>query len=105
MRMSALRFVPSWRGRLQNRVVSYLTAWYEEMPDKIPSISVQRLISGVFGGMLVFGGFLAGSYIPTDLDGFTLVSAAVGILVPGWLMLWAFYLAYRMLKFAALARK
>ncbi len=76
-----------------------------EMQDKVPSIAVQRLISGLFGLVLAFGGFLAGSYIPTDLDGFTPVSAAVGILVPGLLMLGAFYLAYRMLKFAALARK
>lgn len=77
----------------------------EEMPDKIPPIFVQRLVSGLFGVMLVFGGFLAGSYIPTDMDGFTPISAAVGILVPGLIMLGAFYLAYRMLKFAALARK
>jgi hypothetical protein len=66
---------------------------------------VHRLISGLFGLALVLGGLVAGSYIPTDLDGFTPVSAAVGILVPGVLMLSAFYLAYRMLKFAALAKK
>jgi hypothetical protein len=75
------------------------------MPDKIPSTITQRLISGLFGLVLVFGGFLAGSYIPSDMDGFTPVSAAVGILVPGLIMLGAFYLAFRMLKFAALARK
>jgi hypothetical protein len=79
-------------------------AW-QDMPDKIPSAIVQRLISGLLGLVLVFGGFLAGSYIPTDLDDFTPVSAAVGILVPCLIMLGAFYLAYRMLKFAALARK
>jgi hypothetical protein len=86
-------------------VVSYVMAWDQDMTDKIPSIIVQRLISGLFGLMLIFGGFIAGSYVPTDLDGFTPVSAAVGVLVPGLLMLGAFYLAYRMLKFAALARK
>ncbi|HEY1657541.1 MAG TPA: hypothetical protein VGG14_04300 [Candidatus Sulfotelmatobacter sp.] len=79
-------------------------AW-QDMPDKIPSPIAQRLISGLFGLVLVCGGFLAGSYIPTDLDGFTPVAAAVGILVPCLIMLGAFYLAYRMLKFAALARK
>jgi hypothetical protein len=66
---------------------------------------VQRLIFGVFGSLLALGGLVAGSYIPTDLDGFSPVSAAVGILVPGLMMLGAFYLAFRMIKFAALARK
>jgi hypothetical protein len=66
---------------------------------------VPRLICAVFGFILIWGGLLTGSYIPTDLDGFTPVSAAVGILVPALLMLSAFYLAFRMLKFAALARK
>jgi hypothetical protein len=68
-------------------------------------MNAHRLFSGLFGLVLVLGGLVAGSYIPTDWDGITPVSAAVGIVVPGVLMLSAFYLAFRMLKFAALARK
>jgi len=74
--------------------------------NKILRMLVPRLICGLFGLILVWGGLLAGSYIPTDFEGFTTAaSAAIGILVPAMLMLSAFYLAFRLLKFAALARK
>ncbi len=73
--------------------------------DNILSMIPHRLVSGILGLVLALGGFVAGGYIPTDLDGFTPLSAAVGVLVPGVLMLSAFYLAFRLLKFAALARK
>ncbi|MGD0988049.1 MAG: hypothetical protein ABR874_09570 [Candidatus Sulfotelmatobacter sp.] len=66
---------------------------------------LHRIVSGVFGLLLAIGGFVAGGYIPTDFDGFTPFSAAVAVLVPGVLMLGAFYLALRLLKFAAIARK
>ena len=74
--------------------------------NKILTMLVPRLICGLFGLILIWGGFLAGSYIPTDFEDFaTAAAAGVGILVPAMIMLSAFYLAFRLLKFAALARK
>jgi hypothetical protein len=43
--------------------------------------------------------------LPTDFKGDTLLSGAVGILVPGLLTLSAFYMAFRFLKFAATGKE
>jgi hypothetical protein len=48
---------------------------------------------------------VAAGYIQTDYKGDTLLSGAVGILVPGVLMLSAFYMAVRFLRFAATGKK
>ncbi len=62
---------------------------------------VHRVFSAVLGLVLALSGLVAASYLPTDFQGDTLPGAAVGILVPGVLMLSAFYMAVRFLRFAA----
>ena len=44
-------------------------------------------------------------YIQADFKGDTMLSGAVGVLVPGVLMLSAFYMAVRFLRFAATGKK
>jgi hypothetical protein len=77
---------------------------FSKNTPKIVSMPI-RLICVSFGSMLLLGGLITGSYIPTDFDDYTPVGAAIEIAFPAILMLLAFYLAFRMLKFAALARK
>ena len=55
--------------------------------------------------LLVVAGLGASDYIPTSFKGDTLPSAAVALLVPGVLMLSAFYMAFRFLKFAVTGKK
>jgi hypothetical protein len=69
------------------------------------TLIVHRVFSAVFGLVLAVAGLAAASYIQTDFKGGTLLSGAVGILVPGVLMLSAFYMAYRFLRFAATTKK
>lgn len=59
-----------------------------------------RLFSAVLGLVLALAGLGVSGYIQFDFKGDTLLSGAVGILVPGVLMLSAFYMAFRFLKFA-----
>ena len=59
----------------------------------------------MLGLVLVVGGLGAAGYLPTNFKGETLLSGAVGILVPGVLMLSAFYMAFRFLKFAATGKE
>jgi len=66
---------------------------------------VHRVFSAVFGLALVLAGLAASDYIPTTFKGYTLPSGAVALLVPGVLMLSAFYMAFRFLKFAASGKK
>jgi uncharacterized membrane protein YjjP (DUF1212 family) len=66
---------------------------------------LHRVFSGILGLVLALAGLVAASYIQTDFKGDTLLSGAVGILVPGVLMLSAFYMAFRFLRFAATAKK
>lgn len=66
---------------------------------------LHRTFSGVLGLVLALAGLVASSYIATDFKGDTLLSAAAGILIPGVLMLSAFHMAFRFLKFAATAKK
>ena len=66
---------------------------------------MHRTVSAVLGLVLAVGGLGVSGYIQTDFKGDTLISGAVGIFVPGVLMLSAFYMAFRFLKFAATAKK
>ena len=59
----------------------------------------------VFGLVLVLAGLTALGYIPTNLTGETLFSVAMALLVPGVLMLSAFYMAFRFLRFAVSGKK
>jgi hypothetical protein len=60
-----------------------------------------RLFSAVLGLVLALAGLGVAGYIQFDPKRDTLLSGAIGILVPGVLMLSAFYMAFRFLKFAA----
>lgn len=66
---------------------------------------VHRVISAIFGLVLAAAGLVAASYIEVDFKRAGFLSAAVGILVPGVLMLSAFYMAFRFLRFAATGKK
>ena len=68
-------------------------------------IIVHRTFSALLGFVLAVAGLAASSYIETDFKGDTLPAAAAGILIPGVLMLSAFYMAFRFLKFAATAKE
>lgn len=54
---------------------------------------------------MALAGLVAAGYIQVDFKRDTLLSGAVGILVPGVLMLSAFYMAWRLLRFAATRKK
>jgi len=66
---------------------------------------LHRAVSAIFGLVLALSGLVAAGYIPTNFKGYTLLSGAVGILVPGVLMLSAFYMAVRFLRFAVTGKK
>jgi hypothetical protein len=66
---------------------------------------VHRVFSTVFGLALVLAGLTASGYIPDTFKGYTPLSGAVAVLVPGVLMLSAFYMAFRFLKFAVSGKK
>ena len=66
---------------------------------------MHRILSAILGLVLAVAGLVASGYIPTHFKGDTLLSGAVAILVPGVLMLSAFYMAFRFLKFAATGKK
>ena len=68
-------------------------------------IIVHRTFSAVFGLVLAVAGLAASDYIPTTFKGDTLASGAVALLVPGVLMLSAFYMAFRFFKFAVSGKK
>jgi len=68
-------------------------------------IIVHRTFSAVFGLVLAVAGLAASDYIPTTFKGDTLASGAVALLVPGVLMLSAFYMAVRFFKFAVSGKK
>jgi hypothetical protein len=69
------------------------------------NIILHRIFSAVFGVTLGLAGLGAAGYLPGDFKGDTLLSGAVGLLVPGVLMLSAFYMAFRFLKFAATGKE
>ena len=64
-----------------------------------------RVFSGVLGLVVTLAGLVAASYIDIDFKRDTLLSGAMGILVPAVLMLSAFYMAFHFLKFAATGKK
>ena len=66
---------------------------------------MHRVFSAVLGLVLVAAGLGASGYIPTNFKGDTLLSGAVAVLVPGVLMLSAFYMAFNFLKFAVTGKK
>ena len=66
---------------------------------------VHRVFSAVLGLVLAVAGLAASGYIPSTFKGYTLLSGAAAVLVPGVLTLSAFYMAFRYLKFASLGRK
>jgi hypothetical protein len=66
---------------------------------------LHRAFSALLSLVLALSALVAASYIQTDFKGDTLLSGAVGILVPGVLMLSAFYMAVRFLRFAATGKK
>ena len=66
---------------------------------------MHRVFSAILGLVLAVAGLMASGYIPTNFQGDTLLSGAVTILVPGVLMLSAFYMAFRFLKFALTGKK
>ena len=69
------------------------------------NIILHRIFSAVLGLGLALAGTGAGGYLPADFKGDTLLSGAVGLLVPAVLMLSAFYMAFRFLKFAVTGRE
>jgi len=72
---------------------------------KSEGMIMHRVFSAVFGLVLALSGLVAAGYIPTNFKGDTLLSGAVRVLVPGVLMLSAFYMAVRFLRFAATGKK
>jgi len=66
---------------------------------------VHRVFSAVLGLLLAVAGLVASGYIPNNFKGDTLLSGAVAVLVPGVLMLSAFYMAFKFLKFAVTGKK
>jgi uncharacterized membrane protein YjjP (DUF1212 family) len=66
---------------------------------------VHRVVSALLGLVLAVAGLAASGYIPSTFKGDTLLSGAVAVLVPGLLMLSAFYMAFRFLKFASSGKK
>jgi hypothetical protein len=66
---------------------------------------LHRILSGILGLVLVVAGLGASDYIPFTFKGDTLLSGAVAVLVPSVLMLSAFYMAFRFLKFAVTGKK
>ena len=62
---------------------------------------VRRVVGAIFGLLLAVAGLVAAGYIQFDFTRDRLLSDAAGVLIPGVLMLSAFYMAFRMVKFAA----
>ena len=66
---------------------------------------VHRVFSGLLGLALAVAGLVAASYIDIDFKRSTLLSGAVAIIVPGVLMLSAFYMGFRCIRFAVSGKK
>lgn len=66
---------------------------------------MHRIFSAVFGLVLAVAGLAASGYIPNTFKGDTLLSGTIAVLVPGVLMMSAFYMAFRFLKFAVTGKK
>jgi hypothetical protein len=66
---------------------------------------LHRVSSGIFGLVLAAAGLVAASYIEIDFKRASFPSAAAAILVPAVLMLSAFYMAFKFLRFATTGKK
>ena len=62
---------------------------------------LRRVVGAIFGLLLAVAGLVAAGYIQFDFTRGRLLSDAAGLLIPSVLMLSAFYMAFRMMKFAA----
>lgn len=62
---------------------------------------LRRVVGAVFGLLLAVAGLVTAGYIQFDFTRGRLLSDAAGLLIPSVLMLSAFYMAFRMMKFAA----
>ena len=62
---------------------------------------LHRVVGAIFGLLLAVAGLVAAGYIQFDFTQGRMLSGAAGLLVPSVLMLSAFYMAFRMMKFAA----
>jgi len=58
----------------------------------------------LFGVLLAVAGLVAASYVEIEFKA-GLLSGMMGMLVPGVLMLSAFYMAFRLLRFATTGKK
>ena len=65
---------------------------------------LRRVVGAIFGLLLAAAGLVASGYIEFDFTRGRLLSGAAGLLIPSVLMLSAFYMAFRMVKFAATGR-
>ena len=65
---------------------------------------VHRVFSAVLGLVLAVAGLVAASYIMVDFR-FGLLSGLAAILIPGVLMLSAFYMAFQFVRFAVTGKK
>jgi hypothetical protein len=65
---------------------------------------VHRVFSALFGLVLVVAGLVAASYIMVDFR-VGLLSGLAAILIPGVLMLSAFYMAVKFVRFAVTGKK
>ncbi len=65
---------------------------------------VHRVFSALFGLVLAVAGLVAASYIMVDFR-FGLLSGLAAILIPGVLMLSAFYMAVKFARFAVIGKK
>lgn len=101
------------RQEAEDQVAREFESWSDD-PDSISDQSrsgetkgtiVHRVFSAILGLVLAVAGLAASDYIPTNFKGDTVLSGAIAILVPGVLMLSAFYMAFRFLKFAVTGKK
>ena len=101
------------RQEAEDQIAREFESWSDD-PDSISDQSrsgetkgtiVHRVFSAILGLVLAVAGLAASDYIPTNFKGDTLLSGAMAILVPGVLMLSAFYMAFRFLKFAVTGKK
>ncbi len=65
---------------------------------------VHRVFSAIFGLVLAVAGLVAASYIMVDFR-FGLLSGLAAVLIPGVLMLSAFYMAVKFTRFAVTGKK
>lgn len=71
---------------------------------KCNNMTFHRISSALFGVLLAVAGLVAASYVEIEFKA-GLLSGMMGMLVPGVLMLSAFYMAFRLLRFATTGKK